>query len=88
MVLVLDGSSERVAHTRSKTGLFRFFFSDFRTLSNRNACFSDNYEIIDPSLDDILYQLNPMFTEEDLKELHYYEEVMTHHFLYKILTDF
>ena len=42
-------------------------------------CLPDNYEIIDPSLDDILYQLNPMFTQEDLKELHYYEEV-THHF--------
>ena len=43
-------------------------------------CLPDNYEIVDPSLDDILYQLNPMFTEEDLKELHYYEEVMTHQF--------
>ena len=40
-------------------------------------CLPDNYEIVDPSLDDILYQLNPMFTQEDLKELHYYEEVMT-----------
>jgi len=38
-------------------------------------CLPDNYEIVDPSLDDILYQLNPMFTEEDLKELHYYEEI-------------
>lgn len=32
-------------------------------------CLPDNYEINDPSLDDILYVLRPTFTHEDLHEL-------------------
>jgi len=32
-------------------------------------CLPDNYEVYDPSLDDILYQLNPAFTHDEIVEL-------------------
>ncbi|XP_031558310.1 U4/U6.U5 tri-snRNP-associated protein 2-like [Actinia tenebrosa] len=32
-------------------------------------CLPDNYEVIDSSLDDIKYVLNPTFTEEDIKQM-------------------
>lgn len=32
-------------------------------------CLPDNYEVYDPSLDDILYQLNPTFTKSEIEDL-------------------
>lgn len=32
-------------------------------------CLPDNYEVYDPSLDDILYQLNPTFTSSEIEDL-------------------
>jgi len=37
--------------------------------TKRFYCLPDNYEIIDPSLDDIIYVLNPTFTPQLIKKL-------------------
>lgn len=37
-------------------------------------CLPDNYEVVDPSLDDILYQLNPTFVQSDIDEIVKYEK--------------
>merc|ERR1712176_1007934 len=37
-------------------------------------CLPDNYEVVDPSLDDILYQLKPTFVQSDIDEIVKYEK--------------
>jgi len=42
----------------------------FISLENRRVyCLPENYEVIDPSLDDIKYMLNPTFTLDEVKQL-------------------
>lgn len=40
-------------------------------------CLPDNYEVVDPSLDDILYQLTPTYKPDDIDEINFYENEET-----------
>ena len=37
--------------------------------SQRIYCLPDNYEVVDASLDDVVYNLKPTFTKEDLDRI-------------------
>lgn len=54
------------AYTHSVSDL-HYVFLNLDTL--RFYCLPDNYEIIDSSLDDIKYVLNPTFTQDDIRQM-------------------
>lgn len=58
------GSTHAFIHSVSD---FHHVFLNLETL--KFYCLPDNYEIDDPSLNDILYVLKPIFSKEDLKSL-------------------
>jgi len=54
------------AYTHSVSEGHRVFLN---LATKRFYCLPDNYEVIDPSLDDIIYALNPTFTPQLIKRL-------------------